>query len=83
MGSENVYKRQVVAYGTPEDLMLHASSHTALALRDYAAQMGVLHGCLLYTSDAADERSSVDLGGRRMLKKKKQTRHRMERQHTT
>ena len=32
------------------------------------------HGrcCLLYTSDAADERSSVDLGGRRIIKKKKQ-----------
>ena len=30
------------------------------------------HGaCLLYTSDAADERSSVDLGGRRIIKKKK------------
>ena len=29
--------------------------------------------CLLYTSDAADERSSVDLGGRRILKK--QTHH--------
>ena len=26
--------------------------------------------CLLYTSDAADERSSVDLGGRRILTKK-------------
>ena len=33
-----------------------------------------MHGyipCLLYTSDAADERSSVDLGGRRIIKKKK------------
>ena len=29
--------------------------------------------CLLYTSDAADERSSVDLGGRRIIKKKKKT----------
>ena len=29
------------------------------------------YGCLLYTSDAADERSSVDLGGRRIIKKKK------------
>ena len=29
--------------------------------------------CLLYTSDAADERSSVDLGGRRIIKKKKPT----------
>ena len=27
--------------------------------------------CLLYTSDAADERSSVDLGGRRIINKKK------------
>ena len=26
--------------------------------------------CLLYTSDAADERYSVDLGGRRLLQKK-------------
>ena len=32
---------------------------------------GRAQSCLLYTSDAADERSSVDLGGRRILKKKK------------
>eukprot|EP00658_Telonema_sp_P-2_P046984 TRINITY_DN35409_c0_g1_i2.p2 TRINITY_DN35409_c0_g1~~TRINITY_DN35409_c0_g1_i2.p2 ORF type:complete len:178 (-),score=50.08 TRINITY_DN35409_c0_g1_i2:56-589(-) len=31
--------------------------------------------CLLYTSDAADEEDSVDLGGRRIIKKKK-SRHR-------
>ena len=31
--------------------------------------------CLLYTSDAADERSSVDLGGRRIIKKKKRKAH--------
>ena len=30
--------------------------------------------CLLYTSDAADERSSVDLGGRRIIKKKNRMR---------
>ena len=30
----------------------------------------LLYSCLLYTSDAADERSSVDLGGRRIIKKK-------------
>jgi excinuclease ABC subunit A len=34
---------EVVAFGTPEEVMLHATSHTALALRDYAAQMGVVH----------------------------------------
>src|SRR5678816_4497208 len=28
--------------------------------------LGALETCLLYTSDAADERSSVDLGGRRI-----------------
>ena len=31
--------------------------------------------CLLYTSDAADERSSVDLGGRRIIKKKNTAPH--------
>src|SRR5678816_3368739 len=33
-----------------------------------AGIVGHRHGCLLYTSDAADERSSVDLGGRRIIK---------------
>ena len=32
--------------------------------------IGQIMVCLLYTSDAADERSSVDLGGRRIIKKK-------------
>ena len=35
----------------------------------------VIRVCLLYTSDAADERSSVDLGGRRIIKKKKSLYH--------
>ena len=34
--------------------------------------MELFNTCLLYTSDAADERSSVDLGGRRIIKKKKE-----------
>src|SRR5678809_395056 len=29
--------------------------------------VGCIKDCLLYTSDAADERSSVDLGGRRII----------------
>ena len=37
--------------------------------------LALTNGCLLYTSDAADERSRVDLGGRRIIKKKKQTRN--------
>ena len=30
-----------------------------------------IYGCLLYTSDAADEEDSVELGGSRIIKKKK------------
>ena len=40
----------------------------SLALRPRG--VGNNDSCLLYTSDAADERSSVDLGGRRIIKKK-------------
>ena len=48
---------------------------------DLLGEIGALPGvvrchhrvCLLYTSDAADERSSVDLGGRRIIKKKKKS----------
>ena len=38
-----------------------------------ATERAGIRGCLLYTSDAADERSSVDLGGRRIIKKKKRS----------
>src|SRR5665648_880481 len=37
---------------------------------DAGASVGT-YLCLLYTSDAADEEDSVDLGGRRIIKKKK------------
>ena len=36
-------------------------------------KLATVVACLLYTSDAADERSSVDLGGRRIIKKKTNT----------
>ena len=42
-------------------------------VREIDAMGGYTGICLLYTSDAADERSSVDLGGRRIIKKKKKT----------
>ena len=38
-------------------------------VQDPTMQLGYV--CLLYTSDAADERSSVDLVGLRIIKKKK------------
>ena len=37
---------------------------------DVAKNYDADYVCLLYTSDAADERSSVDLGGRRIIQKK-------------
>ena len=43
-------------------------------VHDLKSLIGLLDAdgcCLLYTSDAADERSSVDLGGRGIIKKKK------------
>ena len=43
--------------------------HQVAERRTLAHQI-LVHDCLLYTSDAADERSSVDLGGRRIIKKK-------------
>ena len=48
-----------------------ATRAAARYLSDLNDDMGDWHlACLLYTSDAADERSSVDLGGRRIIKKK-------------
>ena len=58
-GSEN--------YVATPDLMLAVNA--AITLK----RPLLIKGCLLYTSDAADERSSVDLGGRRIIKKKTTT----------
>ena len=46
-----------------------------------AAELSDTSVCLLYTSDAADERSSVDLGGRRIIKKKKTRTHHLRMTH--
>ena len=52
--------------------LVHAANHFSdLAdLAGLGVAVGRTHACLLYTSDAADERSSVDLGGRRIIKKR-------------
>src|SRR5664280_3915689 len=42
---------------------------SGLTVAEYFRDQG--QDCLLYTSDAADEEDSVDLGGRRIIKKKK------------
>ena len=46
-----------------------------------AGHVHLFAACLLYTSDAADERSSVDLGGRRIIKKKNTQRPRTDALH--
>ena len=46
-------------------------SESRVLLRIGRGTLAWINTCLLYTSDAADERSSVDLGGRRIIKKKK------------
>ena len=48
----------------------------------HAVPAELLRPCLLYTSDAADERSSVDLGGRRIIKKNKKNKTKKTK-HTT
>ena len=69
-GLGDVYKRQSRESSQPS----RRSSTTAHGARPPlpAAQWASapFPRCLLYTSDAADERSSVDLGGRRIIKKK-------------
>ena len=55
---------------TPRFLAVHVLARIEIA--HLAAKVDAqVRNCLLYTSDAADERSSVDLGGRRIIKKKK------------
>ena len=49
---------------------------------DQAVCDGARHTCLLYTSDAADDLPCVDLGSRRIIKKKNTHTH-THTQHTT
>ena len=70
-GLGDVYKRQ-----TFNDQKQKRSAYevrlTSQGESRFAWMAGAFYeDCLLYTSDAADERSSVDLGGRRIIKKKK------------
>ena len=70
-GLGDVYKRQLFGRAFIKHVNVKAP---AASERQRGAPQNVspwLWICLLYTSDAADERSSVDLGGRRIIKKKK------------
>ena len=70
-GLGDVYKRQTTSSATANSQRA-SESGASFALTAMTTVTGSMSGvCLLYTSDAADERSSVDLGGRRIIKKKK------------
>ena len=69
-GLGDVYKRQAVYWDKKR-----RPYNTIIIIENKTINSGLiffllLFSCLLYTSDAADERSSVDLGGRRIIKKK-------------
>eukprot|EP00658_Telonema_sp_P-2_P062859 TRINITY_DN51533_c0_g1_i1.p1 TRINITY_DN51533_c0_g1~~TRINITY_DN51533_c0_g1_i1.p1 ORF type:complete len:144 (-),score=22.06 TRINITY_DN51533_c0_g1_i1:26-457(-) len=63
----------VVASTLSIGLTYASTSHFAFRVLTPATGQLVVQAytCLLYTSDAADEEDSVDLGGRRIIKKKK------------
>ena len=69
-GLGDVYKRQAyVSFETGRPAIFRQDLATG-AREQLTNFRGLNSACLLYTSDAADERSSVDLGGRRIIKKK-------------
>ena len=71
-GLGDVYKRQIDDILGDVAALVDARQHEIRQGRQQDVARAHDHACLLYTSDAADERSSVDLGGRRIIKKKKQ-----------
>ena len=69
-GLGDVYKRQLSKYGSTSILSLKVFAQAPDSFNQSDQTPNEVTTCLLYTSDAADERSSVDLGGRRIIKKK-------------
>ena len=66
----NLGKKHILAFAILFYLVSFSLFSNVLMLIGTSYGERVLYTCLLYTSDAADERSSVDLGGRRIIKKK-------------
>ena len=69
-GLGDVYKRQRLMELLASDLVDKSEYDNLFITGAFSLLDALLGVCLLYTSDAADERSSVDLGGRRIIKKK-------------
>ena len=74
-GFGDVYKRQLQVTRCIGVKHVKKSIVLVVWMKDHTQQTPLATACLLYTSDAADERSSVDLGGRRIIKKKRTRNH--------
>ena len=70
-GLGDVYKRQILFLNSSTGFVSGLNQLDGKGIIRKTTNAGQNWFCLLYTSDAADERSSVDLGGRRIIKKKK------------
>ena len=70
-----MYKRQVLNSPSKASEKYDRFEKSLPIKSGLLADIALPFTCLLYTSDAADERSSVDLGGRRIIKKKKKINH--------
>ena len=72
-GLGDVYKRQTMFRNTLRTHVEFSGMADNKANIMISINTLIIGACLLYTSDAADERSSVDLGGRRIIQQKKNT----------
>ena len=74
---ESLYSRQLYVLGHDAMRQMSSSNVLIVGLHGLGAEIAKnialagVKSCLLYTSDAADEGLGVDLGGRRIIKKKK------------
>ena len=69
-GLGDVYKRQAYSWTERKNVKIDIYNGEIGFVIPHPFDKSKAGSCLLYTSDAADERSSVDLGGRRIIKKK-------------
>ena len=66
-GLGDVYKRQELGELVVNTSISNSGTSSTATIALWNASVVQVGACLLYTSDAADERSSVDLGGRRII----------------
>ena len=78
MGSEMCIRDRLAPVGGVGDADGVAAEERGEQVVGVAVVADPAEDCLLYTSDAADERSSVDLGGRRIIKKKNRSSKRVQ-----